>query len=280
MKSKKEKSNNLFIIILFLIILVLVFLIPKIYNFIETQQLPKVESTIDEKETKKEITEDVLETIHYPIMRNSIYDSNTYYSLDTFTIKNMSNNDILYNAFLDIYEGNITSSNITGTCTNTPKEFNEDYIKLRIKNILGKNINYTLDSFNVPEDANSNYKGTWNYDSTNSKFIYNGLCDSKATNTKYYNLEQLISADYEDNDIIVYYYVGFAKVVDNNYVIYKDVNMTNELQKGTFTSLEELNLLFKNIKDKKKNIYKYTFKNTLCSYNEYCLYEGKWVNEF
>ena len=280
MKSKKEKSNNLFIIILFLIILVLVFLIPKIYNFIETQQLPKVESTIDEKETKKEITEYVLETIHYPIMRNSIYDSNTYYSLDTFTIKNMSNNDILYNAFLDIYEGNITSSNITGTCTNTPKEFNEDYIKLRIKNILGKNINYTLDSFNVPEDANSNYKGTWNYDSTNSKFIYNGLCDSKATNTKYYNLEQLISADYEDNDIIVYYYVGFAKVVDNNYVIYKDVNMTNELQKGTFTSLEELNLLFKNIKDKKKNIYKYTFKNTLCSYNEYCLYEGKWVNEF
>ena len=279
MKNKKENNNNLFIVILFVIILVIVLFIPKIYKFIEKQQLPQVEKTEIKKEEAKEITEDILETIHYPIMRNSIYDSNTYYSLDTFTISNMSNNDILYNAFMDIYEGNITTSNTKGSCTNIPKEFNKDYIELRINNILGKNINYSLDTFYVPEDANSNYKGIWKYDGANSRFIYEGLCSSKITNTKYYNLEELIKVEYEDSDIVAYYYVGFAKVIDNNYIIYKDANMTEELNKGVFTSIEDLNNLFKSMNKKDKKIYKYTFKNILCSYNEYCLYEGRWVNE-
>ena len=279
MNNKKEKNNNIFIIVLFILILILVLFIPKIYKFIEEQKLPKVEKTETKNEEKKEINEDILETIHYPIMRNSIYESNTYYSLDTFTISNMSNNDILYNAFMDIYEGNIVSSNVKGNCTTTPKEFNKDYIELRIKNILGKNIKYNLDTFYVPEDTDSNYKGTWKYDSANSRFIYEGLCNSKITNTKYYDLEELINVEYENDDIVAYYYVGFVKIVDNNYIIYKDAKMTEELNKGTFTNIDDLNNLFKSINKKDKRIYKYTFKNTLCSYNEYCLYEGKWVNE-
>lgn len=280
MEKKSEKNNSLFIIILFAVILVLVLFLPKIYEFIETERLPEVEKTEEKEEIKEtKVDEETLESIHFPIMRNSIYDSNTYYSLETFTISNMSNNDILYNAFMDIYEGNMTSSNITGSCTTTPKQFNVDYLELRIKNILGKNVKYNLESFYVPEDSNSNYKGTWVYDSSYSRFVYNGLCSSKATNTKYYNLEELISAKYEDSDIVVNYYVGFAKVVGNNYVIYSDANMTKEIHSGTFTSLEDLNNIFKSINKNNKKAYKYTFKNTLCSYNEYCLYEGKWVNE-
>lgn len=279
-KNKKEKNNNLFIIILFLVIVILVLFFPTIHEYMEKLKLPKIESIEkNNTEERKEITEDVLDTIHYPIMRNSIYDSNTYYSLDTFTISNMSNNDILYNAFMDIYEGNMTSSDIKGSCTNVSKEFNQDYIELRIKNILGKNVKYTLDTFYVPKDADSNYKGTWNYNSANSKFIYNGLCNSKSSNTKYYNLEELIKAEYNGNDIEVYYYVGFAKVVDNNYKIYSDANMTTEISSGAFTDIEELNNKFKSLNKDNKKIYKYTFKNTLCSYNEYCLYEGKWINE-
>ena len=104
MENKKEKNNGLFIIILLVIVLIIVLFLPNIYKFVEKQKLPKIEVTKQEqKEEEKTISEDVLETIHYPIMRNSIYDSNTYYSLDTFTISNMSNNDILYNAFMDIY---------------------------------------------------------------------------------------------------------------------------------------------------------------------------------
>lgn len=279
MENKKD-NNNVFIIVLFAVILVLVLFIPKIYNFIEKQKLPKVENTEgNNKQEEKIVDQEMLDSIHFPIMRNSVYDLNTYYSLDVFTINNMSNNDILYNAFLDMYEGNITSLNTKATCTTSSKQFSRDYIELRIKNILGKNVNYVLDTFYVPEDSNSNYKGTWTYDSANARFIYNGLCESKATNIRYYNLEELISAEYEENDIIVYYYVGFAKVVDNNYIIYSDANMTKEINSGVFTSLEDLNNIFKSINKENKKIYKYTFKNNLCSYNEYCLYEGKWVNE-
>ena len=274
-----EKNNNLFIIILFIVLLVLVLSLPKIYKFIEKQKLPKVEKTEVIKEEKKEITEDILEIVHYPKMRSSAYDLNTYYSLERFTINDMSNNDILYNAFLDIYEGNMVNSNVIGTCSSVSKEFNKDYMELRIKNILGKNVNYTLSSFYVPEDSNSNYTGNWTYDSVNSKFIYNGLCQSKATNTKYYNLEELIKVEYEEDDLVAYYYVGFAKVVDNKYTIYSDANLTKVLISGDFITEEEINKVFKQQNKKNKKIYKYTFKNTLCSYNEYCLYEGKWVNE-
>ena len=277
-KNNQEKNNNMFIIILFVVIAILVLLFPYIHSFIENIKLPEVEKTeTNKKEEKKEVTDEILESIHYPIMRNSIYDSSTYYSLDKFTISNMSNNDILYNAFLDIYEGNMTSSGSIGSCTNISKEFNVDYIDLRVKNILGKNINYTLDTFYVPEDSNSNYKGIWTYDGS-GRFIYNGLCSSKASNTKYYNLEELIKAEYEKNDIVIYYYVGFAKVVDNNYIIYKDANMTQEVSSGTFTTIEDINSIFKSINKDSKKTYKYIFKNTLCSYNEYCLYEGKWIN--
>lgn len=279
-KSKKKENNNIFLIVLFIIVIVLVMFLPKIYNFIQSLSMPKIEVTnTNNKEEKKEVDQETLDSIHYPIMRNSIYDSNTYYSLDKFTIANMSNNDILYNAFLDIYEGNMTSYNGLGSCSNISKQFNKDYIELRIKNILGKSVNYTLENFYVPEDADTKYTGEWNYDVYNSRFTYNGLCTSKASNIKYYNLEQLIKADYQDRDIVVYYYVGFAKVEGNNYVIYKDANMTTELKNGTINDVNELNTLFENINNKDKKTYKYTFKDTLCSYNEYCLYEGEWVNE-
>ena len=230
MENKTEKNNSLFIVILFAVVLVLVLFMPKIYEFIETEKLPEVENK-EEKEEIKETTvdEETLENIQFPIMRNSIYDINTYYSLDKFTISNMSNNDILYNAFMDIEEVVITESDVFGSCTSTPRQFGVDYLELRIKNILGRNVNYILDSFYVPEDSNSNYKGTWIYDSNYNRYIYQGLCSYKATNTKYYNLEELIKAEYDNNDIVVYYYVGFAKVVDNNYVIYSDANMTNEI---------------------------------------------------
>lgn len=279
--KKDKKNNNIFLIVLFIIIIVIVLFLPNIYDFIESFNMPKINNTsTNNQEEIKELDQETLDSIHYPIMRNSIYDSNTYYSLDKFTISDMSNNDILYNAFLDIYEGNMTSYESTGICTNISKQFNKDYIELRIKNILGKKVNYTLENFYVPEDADTSYIGEWIYDSSNGRFTYNGLCNSKATNIKYYNLEQFIKAEYQDRDIIVHYYVGFAKVEGNNYIIYKDANMTQELKSGTISDVSELNTLFKNINNENKKIYKYTFKDTLCSYNEYCLYEGEWVNEF
>ena len=276
-----KKDNNLFIWILLIIIVVLVLLFPKIHGYIESFDLPNIENIKEEeKEQNKNVDKEILESIHRPLMRNSIYNSYTYYSLNKFTINDMSNSDILLNAFLDIYEGNMTTFEYNGNCTNISKQFNVDYIELRIKNILGKNVKYTFENFYVPEDLESNYKGNWKYDIYNSRFIYDGICTSNISNITYYNLEQLIKAEYNKNDINVYYYVGFAKVEGNNYSIYKDANMNELIISGTLNNTSELNSIFQNIENKNKKIYKYTFKNNLCSYNEYCLFEGMWVNEF
>ena len=276
-----KKDNNLFIWILLIIIVVLVLLFPKIYGYIESFDLPDINGIEENnKEENKVVDNETLESIHRPLMRNSIYNEYTYYSLDKFTINDMSNSDILLNAYLDIYEGNMTSFEYTGNCTNLSKQFSVDYIELRIKNILGKNIKYNLENFYVPEDLENNYKGNWRYDIYNSRFIYDGMCTSNVSNITYHNLEQLIKAEYNKKDIVVYYYVGFAKVEGNNYTIYKDSNMTEAVASGTLSNTNELNSIFENIDNKDKKIYKYTFKNNLCSYNEYCLYEGMWVNEF
>lgn len=278
-KNNNENNSAILMIVLLSVAAILVFAFPSIYDYVNKFFMPQIEKIdTEEKEDKKEIDEDIIETIHYPRMRTSIYNANTYYSLDKFTISDMTNEDILITAFLDVYEGNMTSYNGTGACTNISKQFNKNYLELRINNIISKNINYTLDSFYVPEDSGSNYIGTWNYDSYNGKFTYQGLCNSRVTNIKYYNLEELIKLEYEEDDIVSYHYVGFAKVEGENYIIYKDANMTEVLKEGVFTSLENLNTEFANLKN--KNMYKYTFKNTLCSYGDYCLYEGKWVNEF
>ena len=279
MDNNNNKNGILMIVLLGLVGITVLFF-PKLYELVSNLSMPKVEQIEKEsKEEKKEVDESILETVHFPLMRTSIYNKETYYSLEKFTINNLSNNDILLNAFLDVYEGNMTSYEGIGSCTNISKQFNKDYLELRIKNIINNKIKYTLTNFYVPEDSNSKYAGDWIYDSYNNRFTYNGLCTSKATNTKYYNLEQLIKMEYNNKDLNIYYYVGFAKVEGNNYIIYKDSNMTKELKSGTINNVEELNNIFKKINKKKKNIYKYTFKNTLCTYNEYCLYEGKWVDE-
>lgn len=280
--NDNNKNNGAFLIILLIIVTIIVLFFPKINSFIISLHMPKVENVDngnDREEEKKEIDESILETIHYPLMRNSIYSQNTYYSLDKFELKDMSNSDILLNAFLDIYEGNITSYNGYASCTNSPKQFKDEYLKLRIKNILGNNINYTFENFYVPDDLDTMYPGNWNYDSASKSYIYNGLCSSNSSNTKYYDIKQLIKMEYQNDDIVVYYYVGFAKVENNNYIIYKDANYSEELTNGNFASVENLNKVFEDLKNKNKKIYKFTFKNTLCSYNEYCLYKGEYINE-
>lgn len=277
---KKESNNGLFIIILLVIVTVVVLFFPKIYGYIISFSMPEVEKIeeYEKNEDNKQITEELLESLHYPMMRNSSYDINTYYKLDVFTTKNLSNKDILLNAFLDLYEGNITPYSGWVSCTLEPKQFDDEYLELRIKNIIGNKLNYILESFYVPEDLNTKYPGNWTYDNINSRYIYNGLCTYNKSNVKYYDLEEFIKAEYQKDDVIVYYYVGFAKVEGTNYTIYKDADYSEVLSSGTFTNLEDLNIVFKNVKNNKK-IYKYTFKDTLCSYNEYCLYEGRWVNE-
>ena len=280
-KVEEVKDNgNLVVIISLIVVVILVLFFPSIYNYIETAKLPKIEKDdIEETNDKKMVDDEVLSNLHYPIMRSDMYDFNTYYSLSEFKISDMSNNDILLNAFLDIYEGNMTPYNGWVACSNDSKQFDVNYLELRIKNILGKNITYALEDFYVPEGLNTKYAGNWTYDFNNSRYIYNGLCNSNIGKTRYNDLLQFIKAEYNGSDVIVYYYVGFSKLEGNNYTIYSDAKMTNLISSGTLVTGDELSYIFNELDNTVKNIYKYTFKNSLCSYNEYCLYKGEWIDE-
>lgn len=286
MSNKKNNNNSvLFIIILLIFAIVVIYFFPKINEYFTNQSMPKVNKTeTKEEEEKRVIDQDIIETIHYPLMRTSRYDKNTYYSLDTFKVSDMSNTDILLNGFLSIENIMIKSLGRGGTCTNTSFAFDSKWIDFRIKNILGKKVIYSYENFYVPEDLDSAYKGNWTYNRSTNQFIYNGLCSSRFTAESYYDLTKLISLDYADeksNDILATYYVGFALVVGNNYYIYSDTGMTDLVTSGEIQD-KNINEIFESLDATTLNKfrkYQYTFKDNLCSYNEYCLYEGKWINE-
>lgn len=273
-----SKKTVIIICLVLLLTFILVMFLPKIYTLVEKIKAPEV-SNIEKKEEKEEevkITDELLEELAYPVMRYSKYDSNSYYMKDEFSIKDMSNKDILYTAFLDVYEGNITNSDIVATCTDSPKQLKAKYIELRIKNILSKNLEYKFENFTVPLGSTSNYIGEWKYEGT--YFTYQGNCNLNVGSIEYYDLKEYKEAYFDKDNLIVYYYIGFAKVENGTYVIYSDPNYTKEVSSGEFISEEELNKEFKNLKRNKKQLYKYEFNTTKCSYDNYCLTKGMWVN--
>ena len=267
MKNKKGKDNNTLVWILIGVLIIGVFSIPYISKFIDklTESKPvRTEEKVIEEE--KVVDEETLNDIHFPIMRISKYSKDTYYSKDVFKISDMSNEDILYNAFTGIENININNNTLESK-----------YIDLRIKNMLGKNVKYNLTRFYVPQDSKSKYKGFWNYDANRKLYVYQGGNVNENKNIEYYDLTSLKSAEYDNRDIIVYYYVLFAKVENNKYTIYSDPSMTNIISEGNMD--KSLDTVFEGIDNSKKRVYKFRFKDTLCSYSEYCLYEGAWVDE-
>lgn len=268
-----NKNNGVFLVIILFIGVILVFFFPLIHSFLYKVSVPKIEESKKENiEKKKELTEETLSEIHTPKMRISSYSNFTYYSLDKFKISDMSNQDILVNAFLDMYDGNIINSSHISSCSSMNKEFNSKYIALRTKNILGRNLEYKLENFYVPEDSGSKYTGNWIY--SEGIFYYDGLCTSNSKDIKMYDIETKIDAKYVNDDIVITYYVGFVKASGDSFTIYSDSSMTNEIGNGVGTDYKSV---FDSIDNSLKKKYQYTYKNTLCTYDEYCLFEGKWI---
>ena len=263
-----KKGSLIFLFLMFIIVGVLIYFMPDIYKKFQEVDTPIVEKTnsTTTQTIIKKITmdSDIVKNLKYPIMHNDKYSSDNYYQLNEFSINDLTNNDILYNAFLDIYEGYLVDYEKTG-CTNNSKEFDVSYLKSRIKNIIGKNVNYKLEDFIVPNIYNdTNYVGLWRYE--NDKYIYNGNCNKVNSNTVYYELTNLYKVDNSDdlNTLYLYYHVGFVKEEDNKKAIYKDAYYKEEIN----------NINFDNFKT-----YKYTYKLGLCSYDNYCFYKGEWVSE-
>lgn len=274
--SSKSNSNGLFVLILIVALIVLILNFPRIYNLvIKLRSEPKVENKVENKEVdsiekeEEELTDEIVNQVSFPIMRPNNHFEKSYYQLDKFEINNMSNSDKLVNAYLAIDPIFIEND-----------RFDAKYIGLRTKNLLGKNISYDLENFTVPDSISfesKNKPGTWIYDSSTNSFVYGGPTYDYSEYL-YNDIKQLIKYERENDNVAIYYYIGFVKYNSSNYYIYSDSNYNNLLTSGNVNSTTDYDKIFKSLKDKKQ-IYKFTFSDSLCTYDDYCLVSGEWVSE-
>ncbi len=275
-----KKGNVVLISVCIIILIFGLISMPKIYKYLNTKEIEDIKIDEEKKETKKatKITLDseILKELVYPNTHNDTTNKDTYYKLDKLSITDFSNNDILYNAFLQIYSGYLVSSGSVG-CSKNSVSFSSNYLESRIKNIFGPNTGYNLTDFTVPNGVNSNYVGTFKYDSKTGKYIYYGDCNSNKSNINYYDVKDIYSVDLknDDNELNVYYYVAFLKIENNKYTLYRDYNYSEEISSGEYKGVSEITQLLSKLDVKK---YQYTFRKDTCNYDSYCFYEGKWIN--
>ena len=306
-QSNDESSSSMFsivlIVVVFGIMIASYMLLPKIYQWTASKGTPSeyVDPKPDEPEKPivelEEITlkSEAVRKLTYPIMRTDSTSKSTYYSKDTVNIGDFSNNDLLYNAFVHIYSGNIASydGNYNGEYCGTEatrKTFNAKYIDARMANLFTETVDYEHKTFTVPvTSTKTKYVGTWKYDKHNNRYIYYGNCNPvEDSNTVYYDLKIAYDAKgLEKNTVIeVYYYVAFAKVntKTKEYTIYLDTSMKNKILTGelaTNNHEQELNETFKNYlsTQNKTHKYKFTFSSENCSYENHCFVKGEWLEK-
>lgn len=282
-----KKSTYIYLVIIIALMTTLILFLPEIYDKIHSMENKKENNNIQvqvdtngEKKQKEgiKINEQFLSSLTFPIMRNNKNSLESYYQLDTIDINNFSNNDILYNAFLDIYDGYLVSHSNVG-CTTNSKEFDASYLSSRIRNIIGRDVKYTLEDFTVPNIAfDTEYIGMWKYNAEDNKYIFYGNCHNEDNNTIYYDVKKLQKGETSENNTYVYldYAVYFVKVEGNQYSVYKDANMTNLLLTGVLNG-EDITSI--NVDSNQLKKYRFTFKKGICTYDNYCFYKGEWLND-
>lgn len=295
--STKSGGNKLLLLICAIIMMVSIFFFPKISKGFEKYRNSRVKTTVDvEEEKEKEYPKLTLESketsnLKYPIMHIDHGVKDTYHSKESVKISDFSNNDILYNALADAYEGNMAkytgsyNGNYCGSDTNKVS-INARYLKLRIENLYNRKTKYTLTDFVVPlTSTKSKYVGTWKYNQASDSYIYYGDCNSKTLpNVLYYDIRVPYEASSSDKNIelYVYNYIVFAMVnkVNNTYILYSDANYTKELSRGTLKTSDyetELTSIVKNASKDNINKYKYTFSIVDCAYQDFCFISGEWI---
>lgn len=270
-----------------------ILLIPKINKY--TDELKNKQKKVEVEEVKKEekkvekitLKSKEVENLKYPVMHNDSTNKVTYYSKDKINVSSFSNNDILYNAFIDIYTGHFVSYNgaYAGAHCNSKKvEFNARYMKLRINNMFSKDVNYKLTNFTVPStNKSSSYTGLWKYDSKRDTYVYYGDCDKKSSTVEYLDIKVPYDANGNktNSEIYVYNYVAFAVVnkTTKAYNLYSDAAYTNKIDSGVLTTNNYEKELTGILNNKKESVskYKYTFSVVNCAFNDYCFFSGEWV---
>lgn len=271
-----KKGNVILIIVCIVLVTTGIILMPSAYSYLTKLKLNSKKIDVNnnsnnKKEVVKEkitLESDILKDLVYPVMHNDISIKDNYYKLDSINSKSLTNNDILYNAFLQIYNGYIINNN--GNIS-----FSKDYLESRIQNIFGPNTSYNITNFTVPTGSFSDYIGNFIYDSNTKNYVYEKTYTEN--NVIYYDLKKIYEVKTpDDNTINTLFYVAFIKVEDGKYTLYSDYNYQDEIGSGTFTTFSDI----ESIVDKSaKGKYQYTFRKDICNYDTYCFYEGKWINE-
>ena len=227
--SEAPKTSPVLLFFVFILLLVGVLVVPNIYKEFGTKV--KQEKINDNKKTEpvKEKIEykwedEKIENIKLPVMRTNNYLSDSHYQVNSIKITDFSNNEILYNAFLDVYSGYIASyagGYVGQACVNdaTRKTFSSKYIDARIKNMFTKELDYTHEDFYVPSNIGSAYPGLWKYDGSKN-YVYYGDCNPNPTSdTLYYDVlvEDSLKTSEDGKNVDLIFYIGFAKVKDNKY---------------------------------------------------------------
>lgn len=303
-QAKDEETGSLSIVLVIIVVALIIasyIFLPKIYKWVANKETPSTYVDPDkdnEEEPSVELEQITLssksvQNLTYPIMRNNPYTSKTYFSKSVLNIGDLSNNDLLYNAFIHIYKGNIAT--YTGgysgeycVAEDEKKTFNAKYIDARMENLFTKSVEYEHKTFKVPStNGDTTYVGTWKYDSKNNRYIYYGDCNPVSkTTTEYYDLKVAYDAKgLEKNNIIeVYYHIAFAKINTSTmkYNIYSDAAMKNSILSGELktknyeSELQEIFSTYVN-EQKETSKYKFTFSKQDCSYQNYCFEKGEWI---
>lgn len=288
LNSNEEKASPILLVIIPLLIALAIFVLPKVYNHFskDVKQDKIIEDNNNKEEVKETITysfdDEIVKELPYPIMRNNVHSLVSYYQVDSITMSEFANNDILYNAFLDVYSGNIATytEGYDGAFCGTnemKKTFNAKYIDARINNLFTKNTVYTHSDFVVPDSAETIYKGLWKYDAVNNRYIYYGKCSIvEYTPESYYDIliPEKISNTEDGETIYIEYKIGFVKELNGNYEVYSDPNYANLIKSG----VKETEIDFKELlKDLDLNTYKYTFSKEDCAYSDFCFVSGEFL---
>ncbi len=305
-KSEEETTSKTTLVIMgigLVLVVVAIFGFPSLYRLIEGRERashytnPNTNTNTNDTPTLETITLDsdiVKNRLTYPVMRNSEYQKQTYYTHEEITMSDFSNNDILYNALIHVRPGNFAeykgayNGSYCGDASQK-KTVNAKYLDARIKNLFTRDTEYEHATFTVPStNTSTTYVGKWVYDAKNNRYIYYGDCTGVTRGNKlYYDLISAYEASGSNNNttVEVLYHVAFAEVdaTSKRYTIYRDANFTETLTSGTLTTnnyQSELDGIFTTFLANNKegvNTYKYTFSSSNCSYQDYCFAKGEWV---
>jgi len=312
------KSSKVVAIVALAIMAVAVFSFPQIHRFIENIRLSRLQERSEKKEEddKIDLPKITLESksvqnLTYPVMRNNRFAAESYFTRDSIKISDFHNNDLLFNAFInigrDVETGEVNHAFLTsftgthqGEFCGRPDQrvsFSATFIGSRIANLFTRTVKFNHASFNVPStfinpngDARTPYVGRWVFDSRNNMYVFHGRCGPSETGeTEFFDIKIPRSAEGTEYNRIIHvtYDMAFARVnvESKQYALFRNPDMTDQIGTGSLTtnnSQKELTEAVQKLLENNVTVYRYRYRfSTInCRYGgdwNYCFESAEWI---